>query len=267
MDNYYRTIEITTVSGCKVQCSYCPQAKFAKAHKAVTPVSKMSIDTFDNCIETIPQDVDISFSGYAEPWLNDSCTYMVESAVKHGHGVKIFTTLVGMSAADAARIISLPLKRIVIHLADDGTFMHVNVNNDYLKVLEIFANAELPHLSFMSIGKVRENILKVIPQELVSYHALISRAGNVTEEIIIPPSELRGNLICSAERLYRNVLLPNGDVTLCCMDFGRRHVIGNLLLNRYEDLHKSSEFNKIIAIMAGEEGELICRRCEFAINA
>ncbi|WP_352959622.1 SPASM domain-containing protein [Mesorhizobium sp. M0778] len=38
------------------------------------------------------------------------------------------------------------------------------------------------------------------------------------------------------ERQYRNVLLPNGDVTLCSKDFERRHVLGNLLRDEYEDL-------------------------------
>ncbi|MER9007171.1 SPASM domain-containing protein [Mesorhizobium sp. M0862] len=37
-------------------------------------------------------------------------------------------------------------------------------------------------------------------------------------------------------RQYRNVLLPNGDVTLCCTDFERRHVLGNLLRDEYADL-------------------------------
>ncbi|SDJ48596.1 Iron-sulfur cluster-binding domain-containing protein [Pedobacter sp. ok626] len=221
--------------------------------------------TFVNCIESVPLNVDISFSGYAEPWLNDNCTNMVESALAKGHGVKIFTTLVGMNPSDAERIMALPLKRIVIHLADDGSFMKVKMSKKYLEVLEIFLKAKHPKLSFMSIGRVNEEILKVLPQKQVGYHALISRAGNVNQDIIIPPAYLEGPIICSAERLYRNVLLPNGDVTLCCMDFGREHVIGNLLVNKYKDIHKTLEFRKVISLMAGEEGKLLCRNCEFAI--
>jgi len=30
------------------------------------------------------------------------------------------------------------------------------------------------------------------------------------------------------DRIFRNVLLPNGDVVLCCMDYGLDHILGNL---------------------------------------
>ena len=29
------------------------------------------------------------------------------------------------------------------------------------------------------------------------------------------------------DRIYQNVLLPNGDVVLCCMDWSAEHVLGN----------------------------------------
>jgi len=32
------------------------------------------------------------------------------------------------------------------------------------------------------------------------------------------------------------VLLPNGDVSLCCMDYGLDHIIGNLHKQTYEDV-------------------------------
>jgi radical SAM protein with 4Fe4S-binding SPASM domain len=145
--------------------------------------------------------------------------------------------------------------------------MKVDVNKDYLEVLRTFAKLDSPFLSFMSIGKVNEAVLKIVTQERVAFRSLISRAGNVSENIILSPPELEGPLVCSANRLQRNVLLPNGDVTLCCMDFGRQHVIGNLLRDRYEDLHKSSGFKEILKLISGEKGELICRRCEFALPA
>lgn len=53
-----------------------------------------------------------------------------------------------------------------------------------------------------------------------------------------------GPLTCADERQYRNVPLPNGDVTPYCMDFERRHVLGNLLRDEYEDLFKAQFFAK-----------------------
>ena len=36
--------------------------------------------------------------------------------------------------------------------------------------------------------------------------------------------------------MYHNITLPNGDVSLCCMDYGLEHIIGNLLEQDYEDV-------------------------------
>ena len=38
-----------------------------------------------------------------------------------------------------------------------------------------------------------------------------------------------GRIICKTNSLNYNVLIPNGDVQLCCMDYGLDAKIGNLL--------------------------------------
>ena len=38
------------------------------------------------------------------------------------------------------------------------------------------------------------------------------------------------------ENLYHNVLMPNGDVSLCCMDYGLDNIIGNLDNQSYEEV-------------------------------
>ena len=38
------------------------------------------------------------------------------------------------------------------------------------------------------------------------------------------------------ETLYHNVVLPNGDVSLCCMDYGLKHILGNLYTQEYNDI-------------------------------
>ncbi|RWN21018.1 MAG: hypothetical protein EOR88_08830, partial [Mesorhizobium sp.] len=67
-----------------------------------------------------------------------------------------------------------------------------------------------------------------------------------------------------AVQQYRNVLLPNGDVTLCSMDFERRHVLGNLLYEGYSALFEKPVFREIVDRMNGADGFLLCRMCEFA---
>ncbi|TGR16402.1 radical SAM protein, partial [Mesorhizobium sp. M8A.F.Ca.ET.202.01.1.1] len=86
----------------------------------------------------------------------------------------------------------------------------------------------------------------------------------VDPKIVAPRQPVVGALTCVDARQYRNVLLPNGDVTLCSMDFERRHVLGNLLYEGYSALFEKPVFREIVDRMNGADGFLLCRMCEFA---
>jgi hypothetical protein len=65
---------------------------------------------------------------------------------------------------------------------------------------------------------------------------MVSRAGNV-DRVDVIKTEHTGPATCNCqERLYHNVLLPNGDISLCCMDYGLQHILGNLFESSYEDI-------------------------------
>jgi len=64
------TMEITTVIGCKIRCAYCPQSKLMKKYAEKSNIYKMTFDTFKSCLDKIPFNVQIDFSGMGEPWMN-----------------------------------------------------------------------------------------------------------------------------------------------------------------------------------------------------
>jgi len=262
----YRVLEVTTVTGCKVGCLYCPQHKFAKAHSQASRRVRLDLDVFRKCLSTVPNDVDISFAGYAEPWLNSECTDMVEHASERGHGLRIFSTLVGMSVGDMSRLAKLDVKLFVVHLFDSGQFMRTRyVDDEYLYKLTFLVQLKIPKIRFLLFGELHPEIKRIVPPEaIVTSRPLISRASNVDPNVVHQPSTVSGALRCVESREYRNVLLPNGDVTLCCMDYERRHVIGNLLCSTYDELHNGEEFQNILRMMNGANGFLICRHCEYA---
>lgn len=67
------------------------------------------------------------------------------------------------------------------------------------------------------------------------------------------------------EALNRNILLPDGTVLLCCMDFGIKHVLGNLLTQSYEEICNGKELTMIKEGMNGNEKiDILCRRCTHA---
>ena len=57
--------------------------------------------------------------------------------------------------------------------------------------------------------------------------------------------------------------MPDGAVVLCCMDFGLRHELGNLIYNSYDELVNSKALCEIKACMEND-GDVLCRKCSFA---
>jgi radical SAM protein with 4Fe4S-binding SPASM domain len=66
-------------------------------------------------------------------------------------------------------------------------------------------------------------------------------------EIVYLHTDHENPVSCASTPFYdHNVLLPNGDVVLCCMDYSLKHIIGNLLTDDYDSLYLSSELIKIM---------------------
>ena len=65
----------------------------------------------------------------------------------------------------------------------------------------------------------------------------------------------------------KNVLLPNGDITLCCMDYGNKHVLGNLINDSVKEIEKSEE-SKLIkdGLLKKESHDILCRTCHEGYN-
>ena len=65
---------------------------------------------------------------------------------------------------------------------------------------------------------------------------------------------------CEAD-IHHNVLLPDGTLLLCCMDYGMKHILGNLLEQDYDALHESEEAKKIINGFKDDTIDTLCRNC------
>ena len=72
----------------------------------------------------------------------------------------------------------------------------------------------------------------------------ISRGGH-----LYSTGEHTGRCIKSPE-FQQNVVLPNGDVYLCCMDYGLEHKLGNLFETNFNDLERKENYE-------------LCKKCEW----
>jgi hypothetical protein len=273
------SLEITTMIGCPLMCSFCPQEQLRGAYGKDSD-KYMTVDNFKTILSTVPDYVRIDFSGMAEPWANAGCTDMLQYALERGHHIGVYTTLYGIEVKDADRILDLlgahapQVEVVCLHLPDaKGNMRGWRTSAEYGKVLVRFMNfgqMGLVHVEAMTMdrrGSVHPRIRSYVG-ELAEWTGL-TRAGSLDlAEIGDQPVEetprYETPVACSYTPFYdQNVVLPNGDVVLCCMDYGMKNVIGNLLTGNYWALFNS---DSMLALKAenqrcGNAGTSICKSC------
>ena len=147
-----------------------------------------------------------------------------------------------MSLTEIDLIKDIPFRTFEVHLPDDKNYTNIKVDKEYLLKIHKFSASNIHGINYMNIGGVHPEIKKILSGIMVREDELVDRAGNVNGIVGINKKEkLKGKIICigCGKILNHNVLLPNGDVILCCMDYGLQHVLGNLLLSDYEPLFNS----------------------------
>lgn len=269
--------------GCPLMCTFCPQDSL-KASYDKSGGKYMSLDSFIAIIDKVPADVQLDFSGMAEPWANPDATRMLEIALEKGRRVAIYTTLYGMSVADSVYITETLLPKyenqvsvVCLHMPDSKMNMRgYKGSDDYRQILKnflklpesgVFPKAKFKVMTMDKGGTVHADLKDLLPQ-LAGWNGH-SRAGSLSQKVIektgaAPPAHNEFPLLCASTPYYdHNVLLPNGDVVLCCMDYALKHVIGNLLESDYWSLFTSPEMNRLrIENQKSEFSKCsICKQC------
>lgn len=288
------TLEVTTVIGCSLSCTFCPQdkliANYGKESKTI-----LHLDTFKTCLGKLPSHVGIAFSGFSEPFLNPNCTNFIKETIKYGNPIYIYTTLVGLKRNQVDYLEKLLMEGrfdiFKVHLPDDSSNMRgFRLNDDYLyAVNKILSQKNVSVMTMSSNARIDKSLYKEISQlsratEILNKVKNLSpfkghnRAGSLSKialRLLKKKSEdvVQANwecgITCSKTPFYdRNVLLPDGRVVLCCMDYGLKHVLGNLLIQSYYELFESNELNKIraanMSLGSDFKKDSLCSSCSVA---
>jgi len=289
-DKFVKTanLEITSVIGCPVMCSFCPQTSLIKNFKYQNSFNYenkvLTFEKFKSVLDKLPTWVDIHFSGMAEPYASPDCSKMIEYTMSKNHKLCVYSTLVGAKKEDLDLLSIVPFDnkyKLVIHLPDDENNFKAKVSDEYIENIRYFLNlaniqkgiinGSVDFMSMSRKGLTHPKIKDLIPKNLSSFIA-ISRAGNLSKEKEMFEGQKitnrkNGSIFCSAAPyLNHNVLLPNGDVVLCCMDYSIEHKIGNLFEQTYEEIFKSEKLKSIFDMMKNDDNtnSLLCRNCELA---
>ena len=74
----------------------------------------------------------------------------------------------------------------------------------------------------------------------------------------MPPEQ---NIRGKCPRVYQNVLLPDGSLSICCQDYGLDEIMGNLMENTWEEYINSERVQDVRS-----HGSDLCDYCEEEID-
>lgn len=284
-------LEITTLIGCPLDCTFCPQSNLNSAWKNNEGGSRLlDFKTFKNAVDKLPSNVDIVFSGYSEPFANPKMPEFLEYAAKLPNRIYLYTTLQGLNPNYRNNLKKLikekRIIRTVVHLPDDHENMPGwKLNKTNIKNIGVIASLkEVNTMTMSETNLVNKKLLqslwdngfkklsfKLRLKRYLDANRFIgwTRAGNLTKEDfaegeLLDEKAWSEPISCKQTPFYdENVLLPNGDVTICCMDYSLKHVIGNLNNDSYSDIRSSKELANIASINSGlKEGNTLCQSCD-----
>jgi hypothetical protein len=204
----------------------------------------LTLDNFKAALLKVPKNVAIHFSGFAEPFLNPQCLDMIEHAHSEGHKIVLYSTLVGLKSNGVERLRRCN-PEVILHLPDKLGNAKIPITDEY----KITLDSVLKTLHVTSFYVMDE---KFISNE---------RAGHCNDA---PKRHVRGWFYCEKLSTSQFVMLPNCDVVLCCMDYGLKHRLGNLLEQSWLDVVKSEAYQKVRANRFKMDGNVLCRSCVWA---
>jgi radical SAM protein with 4Fe4S-binding SPASM domain len=279
------TLEITTLLGCSLNCTFCPQDKLRENYRKDT-AKILSFENFTKILNKIPNHVRIDFSGMTEPFLNPEAIEMVKYCYAKKRNVTIYTTLVGIKTDEADFLLNNYRTKIssvnpwVIHLPDNSNNMRGWKNTlIYRSVLKKFVDDKVKYknsaLMFMTMDKngiIHSEIADIFPEKLDNFFG-ISRVENLNrinfdKEILEEKIEIDCPVGCKSTVFFdHNVLMPNGDIVLCCMDYAQKNIIGNIYDQEYYEIFQGQEMTNIRtkAMQPYFDKDFICKSCSNAV--
>ena len=264
------TLEVTTKIGCKVNCKYCPQQMLVKKYRERSNEFDLSIENFKKCIDKLPKNVIICFAGFSEPFLSPFAVEMINYASNSRHEVSLFTTLVGLTSEMFEEIRHVPFRKVVVHLPDVNNYSNIPVTKEYLDLLITIIKAKKPD-GRVFVDKMtcqsppQKSVFELVRNKFHISWRMTNRAGNLPYSELVSNDNIIGDLRCRLSDYNHNVLLPNGDMVLCSMDFGLKHTLGNLLRMDYLDIMKSSVMMRIQSKERASTSNLLCHNCSEAV--
>lgn len=267
----FPSIEITAKIGCKIHCKYCPQDLLCKNYFKQNPnrENEMAYENYKICLSHMPPNTVVTFAGFVEPFFHKNGVDMILAAHEKGFAIELYTTFMGLTLEQFHKISHIPYREVVLHTPDKMNYADIQITEEYKKILDEALDLKKrdgrPFIDSANCqSEASEEFLRIAKNRILVESSLQDRAGNLENDSHLRTSSFkRGKLSCVRTRdLNHWVLLPDGEVVLCCMDFGLQHPLGNLITNTYDEIINSKAYRDIISKMNDiNDSSLLCRKC------
>jgi molybdenum cofactor biosynthesis enzyme MoaA len=261
-------IEITPSIGCAMMCNYCPQLLITTVSKKNNEKNKMDYNEFKLFTKNIPDNTVIHWTGYTEPLLHKDFDKFVMFLHENNFDQLISTTMHGYDKSQNFMSSFNNFISVNFHLPDNKNLMKIKVSDSYLEKLEkaiLFqAQKNKKNITFQVIGEDFEFRVKKLLNKLVEKDIILKKNVLIENDIAsrsdainvddlnfvhktsIKKSNQKNKLFyCSDRRLNQAVMLPDGNLNICCMDYSLSGIIGSIKDQNLNDIYSyNDEFNK-----------------------
>lgn len=298
---YPRHVLVEPTLRCNLRCALCPSPEVLNPRRL--RYETMSFDDFrrvvDHCKDVVYR-MYLTFSG--EPLLNRELGRMVRYLTESGIVSMISTNATLLTSARAQELMESGLDYLIISF--DGfskesfetfrcganfekTMTNVNgiarLKNEmgyrkpYIDIQWIANRLNEKEIErgreyFMSLRGVDEFHVKSLSlNEHIYPRAEVEDLG---KRFLPTRGKIRSQYLgregktaqepCTA--VYSPVILANGDITVCCIDFRGEHVVGNVVTHKLSEIWKSKEYRELRRRARRFELPL-CSRCPIRFNA
>lgn len=264
-------LEFSLAIGCKLNCKYCPQEKLIKRYVCDfgKDVMYMKFEDFKTCLSKVNKGGGISFAGMVEPFHNRECARMIKYAYDLGYKITLATTLVGMTDDDFEMIKDVKFHDLLIHIPDKEYNSKFIITDEYIKMFKKVSK-KFNTISYSCHGEIHKKIKDFIDETKPFNNIMMNRAGNLEYDELKTYNHI-GKIKCGCgtivvESGWCPTVLPNGTMVLCCMDYGMKHILGNLIKDKVFDIINGDEYKKIEKGLDDDSIDILCRKCSMAVK-
>ncbi len=238
MDKLFTVVEFETITNCNLKCKYCPNSLFKNSNDEN---KLMSINIFNKLINDLKN---IDYKGefhphfYGEPLLDDRIIDFVKTINKEfpKSDIIIYSNGTLLNLDYFKKLINAGCTRIIVTKHDDVTYPDID------KVIYFAKKNKLDDKLFV---------------RTLNKNKLFNRGGLFK--------------IDNSVENFRNCFVSKtitidyeGNVILCCNDYNKKNILGNIKFEPINQIWESDKFIKIRKSIEQNKPILdICKKCKF----